>query len=343
MLTKNDKKLYQMKNEWLYQWWWGMLLLLAACQPNAQEEVAEQKRELKYVPTFNADSAYAFVETQVAFGPRVPNTAEHQACREYLTGKLEEYGAQVQLQSFEATAYDGTTLNLSNIIASYQPEKTKRILLAAHWDSRPYGDKDSVRTEEPILGANDGASGVAILLEMARVISKDSLPDVGVDMIFFDGEDYGEPQSYEDLSLESSQQVYWCLGSQYWSQNKHEARYSAYYGILLDMVGAANATFYREGISRQAAPNVLKRIWDAANQLGYGQFFVYKDSPDIVDDHVYVNYQAKIPMVNIIEHEPTSEYYFADYHHTHADDMDIISRETLEAVGETVMHVVYQE
>jgi Zn-dependent M28 family amino/carboxypeptidase len=318
------------------------MILLIGCQSGPQEEAAEQQTP-KYVPAFSADSAYAYVEAQVAFGPRVPNTPAHRECRNYLVNKLEQFGAEVQLQSFEATAYDGTTLNLSNIIASYQPEKSKRILLAAHWDTRPYADKDSVRTEEPILGANDGASGVAVLLEMARVLSQDSLPDVGIDMILFDGEDYGEPEDYKESPSESSQQVYWCLGSQYWAKNKHQPRYSAYYGILLDMVGARNATFYREGVSQQAAPSVLKRIWDAAHQLGHGQYFIYKDSPDIVDDHVYVNYQAKIPMVNIIEHEPTSDFYFADYHHTHADDMEIIARETLEAVGETVMYVVYQE
>jgi len=320
-----------------------LLRLATACQPNSPETTAEAPVAPNYVPTFSADSAYAYLSAQVAFGPRVPNSTAHQECREYLVQKLEGFGAQVQLQSFEATAYDGTTLNLSNIIASYQPDKTKRILLAAHWDTRPYADKDSVRQEEPILGANDGASGVAVLLEMARAMNEDSLPDVGIDIILFDGEDYGEPESYDELQPESAQQVYWCLGSQYWSENKHQARYSAYYGILLDMVGAKNATFYQEGVSRQAAPSIVKRIWNAAHQLDYGQYFIYKDSPDIVDDHVYVNYQAKIPMVNIIEHEPTSDFYFADYHHTHADDMDIIDRKTLEAVGETAMYVVYQE
>ncbi|MEM6841917.1 MAG: M28 family peptidase [Bacteroidota bacterium] len=314
-----------------------------ACQSNPSETAVEAPLTPKYVPNFNADSAYAYTEAQVAFGARVPNSTAHRECRDYLVSKLEQFGAEVQLQSFEATAYNGTTLNLSNIIATYQPDRSKRILLAAHWDTRPYADKDSVRTEEPILGANDGASGVAVLLEMARMMNQDSLPDVGVDIILFDGEDYGEPEDYDELQPESSQQVYWCLGSQHWAKNKHEPRYSAYYGILLDMVGAENATFYREGVSRQAAPSIVKRIWDAAHQLGYGQYFIYKDSPDIIDDHVYVNYQAKIPMVDIIEHDPASNFYFAYYHHTHADDMDIISRETLKAVGETVMYVVYQE
>lgn len=328
---------------WLYGCIVYCVIALAGCQSEPQEEESAKIEEPKYVPAFSADSAYAYIEKQLAFGARVPNTQAHQKCRDYLISKLEEFGAQVQVQSFEAEAYDGTTLNLSNIIGSYRPEQSKRILLAAHWDSRPYADKDSVRTEEPIMGANDGASGVAVLLEMARVMSQDTLPDVGIDIILFDGEDYGEPQSYEDLSLESSQQVFWCLGSQYWAKNKHQPRYSAYYGVLLDMVGAKDATFYREGVSRQAAPSVVKRIWDTAHKLGYGKYFVYKDSPDIVDDHIYVNYEAKIPMIDIIDHDPTSDFYFADYHHTHADDLDIISQEALKAVGETVLYVVYQE
>ncbi|MGD1894596.1 MAG: M28 family peptidase [Cyclobacteriaceae bacterium] len=328
---------------WLYSWIAVGMAVFVGCQSGKQEEVAEQPKVPKYVPAFSADSAYAYIEAQVAFGPRVPTTSAHQECRAYLVSKLEQFGAEVQLQSFEATAYNGTILNLSNIIASYQLEKSKRILLAAHWDTRPYADKDSVRTEEPILGANDGASGVAVLLEIARAISQDSLLDVGIDIILFDGEDYGEPEDYKEQTSESSQQVYWCLGSQYWAKNKHQPRYSAYYGIVLDMVGAKNAAFYREGVSQQAAPSVLKRIWDAAHQLGHGQYFIYKDSPDIIDDHVYVNYQAKIPMVDIIDHDPSSDFYFGYYHHTHADDMEIIDRETLEAVGETVMYVVYQE
>ena len=233
-------------------------------------------------------------------------------------------------------------LNLSNIIASFRPEQSKRILLTSHWDTRPYADKDSVRMNEPIDGANDGASGVAVLLEIARAM-QDSLPDVGVDIILFDGEDYGEPEDYDEPQHEGSQQVYWCLGSQYWAEHKHEPRYSAYYGVLLDMVGAKKATFYREGVSRQAAPSIIKRIWDAAHDLGYGQYFVYQDSPDIVDDHVYVNYEAKIPMIDIIDHDPTSDFYFADYHHTHDDNLDIISPKTLEAVGATMLYVLYQE
>ncbi len=296
------------------------------------------------VPDFVADSAYAFIEQQVSFGPRVPNTEAHAATRRFLADKLTAYGATVQEQSFEAEAFDGTTLSLTNIIASFFPEQRKRILLAAHWDTRPFADKDDVRTEEPIAGANDGASGVGVLLEVARALQQaDTLPRVGVDIILFDGEDYGEPEGKKSTNAESANQVWWCLGSQHWSKNKHEPGYSAYYGILLDMVGAQEATFYREGVSERVAPSIVNKVWSTAERLGYGSHFVDKDSPEIVDDHVYVNYDGKIPMIDIIEYDPSNASFFADYHHTHDDNMEVINQETLEAVGKTVLHVVYGE
>ena len=319
---------------------------LAGCQSGTttnEAPPAEQKADLP-TPDFRADSAYAFIEQQVAFGPRVPNTAAHQACEEYLVNQLTNFGAEVQVQAFDAEAYDGTTLQLSNIIASYYPEQRKRILLAAHWDTRPFADKDTERTDEPIDGANDGASGVGVLLEVARALQgADTVPRVGVDIILFDGEDYGEPEGQKTTQPESSNKVWWCLGSQHWSENKHRPNYSAYYGILLDMVGAEGATFYEEGVSERVAPSIVDKVWGTAQRLGFNNYFVAKESPEIVDDHVYVNYNGKIPMVDIVEYEPTSTSYFADYHHTHADNIEVISQETLEAVGETVLHVVYGE
>jgi Zn-dependent M28 family amino/carboxypeptidase len=321
------------------------LLTAIACGTEREESMrqvsADTESPAVQVPVFNADSAYAFIEQQVAFGPRVPNSSAHLATADFLVSKLESYGAEVLRQNFEAEAYDGQMLSLQNIIASFNPQQRKRLLLAAHWDTRPFADKDSARTNEPIDGANDGGSGVGVLLEVARLIQQQA-PDVGVDIILFDGEDYGEPEGYESSS-ESSNQVWWCLGSQYWSKNKHQKNYMAYYGILLDMVGAENAQFFREGVSMRAAPSVVKKVWDQAQTLGHGKYFVYDDSPEIVDDHIYVNYNAKIPMIDIIQYEPGNDAYFAAYHHTHRDNMDIISIETLKAVGETLVHVIYRE
>ena len=324
----------------------GGILLLEGCgltTTSDESSATEQRPAPLPAPNFNPDSAYAFVARQVDFGPRVPNTAAHTTAKHWLVDKLTAYGATVQVQEFDAEAYDGSTLQLSNIIGSLYPEQRKRILLAAHWDTRPFADKDSTRTNQPIDGANDGGSGVGVLLEVARALQQaDTVPRVGVDIILFDGEDYGEPEG-EKSDAESANRVWWCLGSQHWSDNKHQPNYSAYYGILLDMVGAEEATFYQEGVSERVAPSIVKKVWNTAQQLGYGSYFVDKESPEIIDDHVYVNYDAKIPMIDIVEYEPTNKSYFADYHHTHADDMDIISRETLEAVGETVLHVVYGE
>lgn len=320
---------------------------LFSCNGNGDEkrekpaEPAVSRLEGVTTPDFSADSAYAYIEKQLAFGPRVPNTPEHRQAGDYLIQKLEALGAKVSVQDFEATAFDGTTLGLRNIVGSYKPEASKRILLAAHWDTRPFADKEPEgdKRDEPIIGANDGGSGVGVLLEVARQINQNTGPQVGVDIIFFDGEDYGAPD-YAPQSEKDGR--YWCLGSQYWASNKHTPNYTAYFGVLLDMVGAKDAEFWREGYSREMAPSVVKRVWNWANELGYGRYFKYKNSDAIIDDHLYMN-KAGIPSVDIIEYDPASDNYFSDYHHTHKDDMGIISKETLEAVGETVLHVIYHE
>lgn len=326
-----------MKNRF---WLVGVLALTWACSsPEKKTETAVEKPAKPY-PTFSADSAYAFVQKQVDFGPRVPETEAHEATKNWLLGKFEGYCFAVETQDFEAKTYDGLTWNLSNIIASYNPEATKRILLAAHWDTRRIADKDTERIDEPIDGANDGASGVGLLLEIARVIGTQELkPDVGIDIILFDGEDDGEPDKSKVKN--SEQDFWWCLGSQYWSKNKHTPNYSAYYGILVDMVGAKGARFYREGYSRKYASGILKKVWDNAHQIGQGDFFIYKDAPEILDDHAFVNEFAKIPMIDIIEFSP--DFGFPNYHHKHSDNMEIIDRRTLQAVGETVLFTVYQE
>ena len=323
----------------------SMLLLLWACgdggksTKNKSEKVTAPPVSVE-VPPFNSDSAYFFVKKQVDFGPRVPNTKAHKACGDFLIAQLKAYGAEVSVQAFDSEAFDGKMLYLKNIIASFNANKSKRILLAAHWDTRPFADKDTIRQDEPIDGANDGASGVGVLLEIGRILSQDIRPEVGVDIIFFDGEDYGEPEGYVQRQ---PGKIWWCLGSQYWSKNKHKKSYAAYYGILLDMVGARQARFYREAFSMQYAPSIVKKVWDQANQLGYSDYFVYAPSGAINDDHVYVSEIAKIPMIDIIEFDPSSDRFFAGYHHTHADNMDIIDKKTLQAVGETVLHVLFSE
>jgi hypothetical protein len=316
-----------------------------------KKTVVHQKRPARPVisviaPAFNADSAYYFVEKQVEFGPRVPNTQSHRQCGNYLINTLKSYGAEVTVQEFVAEAYNGTKLQSRNIIASYFPQATKRILLAAHWDTRHVADKDAVDQNKPIDGANDGGSGVGVLLEIARVLQADTLkPNVGVDIILFDSEDYGEPETAkpEDLPNRGSNKVYWCLGSQYWAANKHKPNYSAYYGILLDMVGAKGSTFAKEGTSRENAPSIVEKVWNIAQALGHGGIFINQDSPAITDDHVFVNRIAKINMIDIIDYHSSGDDYFGPYHHTHADNMLIIDKATLKAVGQTVLQTLYEE
>lgn len=319
-----------------------ILLLLAfawACSSEKTTETKVPEVVVKPYPTFSADSAYAFIEKQVSFGPRVPGTTGHANTKAWIIDQLESWNWSVQTQDFQAKTYDGLTWDLSNIIASYNPQATKRILLAAHWDTRRIADKDTERIDEPIDGANDGGSGVGVLMEIARVIgSGDLKPDVGIDIILFDGEDDGEP---ETARVRDNSQVWWCLGSQHWSQNKHTPNYSAYYGILVDLVGAKGARFYREGYSRRYASGILKKVWDHASKLGHSAFFINQDSPEILDDHLFVNEYAQIPMIDIIEFSP--QYGFGHYHHTHQDNLDLIDKKPLQAVGETVLFTVFQE
>ena len=319
--------------------------LFTACDSNKKksQEVSEQPEKVVNVPSFNADSAYAYVKQQVDFGPRVPGTEAHKAAAAYFEKKFESFGAKVQVQEFEVTTFDNQTMTLKNIIASINPSVSKRILLAAHWDSRPFADKDSERQYEAIDGANDGASGVGVLLEIARSIAGNTKPDVGVDFILFDGEDWGNDTAFHgDVPLRDGWSSWWCLGSQYWSKNKHKPGYSAYYGILLDMVGAKNSQFHKEGGSLRYAPGIVDKVWSRAQKIGYGGYFINQKQPGITDDHVFVNEFAKIPMIDIVHYDP-AHGYFGDYHHTHGDNIDIISKETLDAVGETVMHVLYYE
>lgn len=310
-----------------------------SCQ--LQKKVLAQNTETyeKISPDFNADSAYAFIEKQVSFGPRVPNTAQHTACGDYLVETLTRFGAEVTEQKADITHYDGRNLPIRNIIGSYFPEKEKRVLLFAHWDTRPFADyeTDVARKQQPILGADDGASGVGVLLEIARQLQQSPV-DVGVDIVFFDLEDWGQP----DFSDSFVPGEWWCLGSQYWSEHPHVADYKASYGILLDMVGAANATFLKEGLSVEKASNIVEKVWSTASKLGYGKYFIAKKYGYITDDHVYVNQHRRAPSINIINLKDTPTG-FAPHWHTLSDDMRNIDRNTLKAVGQTVMEVVYLE
>ncbi len=320
------------------------VFLLGCGRSNQQEPPApSEATPTVVVPPFNADSAYAFVAQQVAFGPRIPNTPAHAQAADYLVSTLRRYGARVTVQDFRQTVYSGQTLPFKNIIATFNPQATKRILLAAHWDTRPFADKDPENPQATFDGANDGGSGVGVLLEIARVIHTFGELSAGVDIILFDGEDWGEREGEQGRHrLPRGLEEWWCLGSQYWSRNKHTSNYNAYYGILLDMVGARSAQFHREGYSMEFASGIVEKVWNHAQRLGFSHVFVRQTQAPITDDHYFVNTIAGIPMINIVHYEP-GKGFFGDFHHTQRDNMDIISKEMLGIVGTTVLNTLYHE
>lgn len=299
-------------------------------------EVAKTK--IKF-PSFNADSAYLFVQKQVEFGPRVPNTKAHENCGNYLVSELKRFGANVYEQKTKLQGFEHTW-NARNIIGEFNPKKTDRILLCAHWDSRYTADREHNPSmqKEPVPGASDGASGVAVLLEIARQLQLNNA-NVGVDIIFFDVEDQGIP-AYKNAS---GNKDYWCLGSEYWSNTPHKPDYTARYGILLDMVGARNAVFRRELYSEQFAKTVLDKVWSTAMDAGYSSFFSYEKGGMITDDHYFVNTIAHIPTIDIIQFDYASYSGFGHYWHTLQDDMSVIDTKTLKAVGQVVSNVIFKE
>ena len=320
-------------------------------------------------PVFSADSAYAFCEAQCDFGPRVMNSVAHDQCEQWIISKFQGYGMTVATQKADLRGYDGTTLKSTNIIASYKPEATQRILLCAHWDSRPWADNDpdEANHRKPVMAANDGASGVAVMLEVARLLSSppelggargglnqsqdQSAPDsskflilnseLGIDFVCFDAEDWGTPQ-WSDATDDGNS---WALGAQYWAANLSKQQASAYrFGILLDMVGGEGAQFYKEGMSVQYASRIVDRVWRAAQTVGFGSLFPSQTGGYITDDHLPVNQKAKIPCIDIIPYYPNCEQSsFGPTWHTVSDDMSHIDRNTLQAVGQTMIQVLFSE
>ena len=292
------------------------------------------------VPQFDADSAYSYIARQVGFGPRVPNTEGHVACGNYLAAQLQAFGATVTNQYADLVAYNGTLLKARNIIGSYNPENKKRIALFAHWDTRPWADNDSNKAHQhtPIDGANDGASGVGVLLEIARHIQQQQ-PALGIDIVFFDAEDYGAPQFYEGTHTEES----WCLGAQHWARNPHTDNYRARFGLLLDMVGGKGSLFFKEGYSEEFASDINDKVWKAAQRIGYGHLFVDNNQGMgfITDDHLFVNRLARIKTIDIIAGDAQGN--FVPTWHTTRDNLEQIDKQTLKAVGQTVLEVIYKE
>ena len=321
----------------------ALCLVLCSCQTKTKTTPADVRC------AFSADSAYTYIAQQLAFGARVPGSEAHEACGDWLVSELARHGAQVKSQHGTMTNYAGKPQAIRNIVALLEGNTAHAILLCAHWDCRPWSDEEELYENrfEPVMGANDGASGVGVILEMVRQLSIRKskggfVPSVQV--VFFDCEDMGTPAHFTGPQRDHT----WCLGSQLWAreykQSNVECQMSTVkcqYGVLLDMVGDPSATFPREYYSMQYAGSYVERLWREASRLGYGRYFVQQATYyPITDDHYYVNTMAGIPCVDIIDYKMNTETGFAEWWHTQHDDIQNINKQTLQAVGETVLTTI---
>ena len=310
------------------------IIALVGCKAQKQasdSNSASDSATATAVIDFDGNNAYNLVKAQCDFGPRVPGTPAHSKCAEWLEQQLRDYCDSTIVQQAQVTTFDGTTLNIKNLIGIINPDADNRILLLAHWDCRPWADNDPdpAKHKEPVMGANDAASGVAVLLELARVMNNKK-PTVGVDILLTDAEDWGTNNVEES----------WALGTQYWAKHPHVEGYSPRFGILLDMVGAKGAKFSKEIQSMQYAPSVVNEVWDMAQQSGYGSYFDNNAGGAITDDHIVVN-QMGIKCIDIIDMRQGGDTGFFDGWHTTGDTLDKIDPTVLKVVGQTVANVIY--
>ena len=332
----------------------AIVLGFTACKSTIHKTSTDEQLPEPVGPEFDADSAVAFCAKQCDFGPRIMNSTAHDQCGEWIINKFREYGCSVKWQKTDLKGYDGTILHAMNIMASYNPEAKERIMICAHWDSRPWADNDpdEANHKTPVMAANDGASGVAVMLELARILSggeeRDSTsipntqhptPNIGVDFVCFDAEDWGVPQ-WSDVESEGDT---WALGAQFFAANMPEG-YKARYAILLDMVGGEGAVFHKEGMSQKYAPNIVSKVWKAAKTVGFGSYFPDSEGGYVTDDHGPLNMVAGIPAIDIIPYYPDCQQSsFGPTWHTVNDTMEHIDKNTLKAVGQTIVQVIYSE
>ena len=331
-----------MKNTGIILFLFTATLFIAACDGNKATEENKKaavtdttKEKAVAVPAFDADSAYAYVAKQVAYGPRLPGSPAQTKCAAWMDEMLKKVCDTVYRQSVQVKGGDGKSLPCINLVGVINPHAADRILLLTHWDSRPWADEDTKDKDKPILAADDGGSGVGVLLELAAAIKAHHIsPSLGIDILFTDVEDYGKSAWGEDS---------YCLGTQYWATHPHVPGYKATFGILLDMVGAHGAQFPMESFSMKYAGDIQQKVWQSAARAGYSSYFPYLPADEITDDHVPVNRLAGIKTIDIINLSADPEHPFAPHWHTHADVMAIIDKNTLKAVGQTLLQTIYEQ
>lgn len=315
------------------------IAFLVTCKTDQEAKQKPVVTKRVQVPVFSSDGAYQYIEKQLSFGYRIPGTDEHKACKDWMVEEMRSLGAEVHEQKFTAKLHDGVSAESYNIIAQINPKHKSRIFVAAHWDSRRESDYDANEDnkEKPLLGADDGGSGVGVALELVKTLSENPI-DMGVDIILFDAEDQGETQGKQET---------WCLGSQYWARNIYPKKYRPKYGILLDMVGAKDAQFKKDDVSMRYAPEIVNKIWALAASMGHGDQFLDFNGCSVIDDHLFVNLIAGIKTIDIINQvnqgDEDANACFGDHWHTQGDDMSIIDKKTLKKVGQVVTAVLYKE
>ena len=322
------------------------MVLCALCGCKSSTNTSKDNDQQPVAVRFVADSAYQFCAAQCDFGPRTMNSDAHDRCGQWIAGKFSQYGYSVELQQAVLRGYDGTALRATNICATDTVRPSAdRILICAHWDSRPWADNDpdSTNWRKPVMAANDGASGVAVMLELARLLQQSDSLRVPVDFVCFDAEDWGVPQ----WSTAADDGGSWALGAQHWArqyaqQQGPKPRYR--FAVLLDMVGGQGAHFFQESLSLQYARSVVNKVWHAARVAGYSSLFPTEEGGGVTDDHVPVNDVARIPCIDIIPHYVGNvSSSFGPTWHTVHDDMDHIDPATLQAVGQTMLQVIFSE
>lgn len=312
--------------------------LLFSCGGKQKTETVAEDVQITPVMTASADSLYNFVEDQVNFGPRTPGSEGHAACVDYIVRSVRMFGADtVMIHEAPVTTYRGDTFTARNIFAQFNPGARRRVLLLAHYDTRPWATEDSDKEARmrPIDGANDGGSGVSVLLEVARNLGLHPLDSVGVDLLFTDVEDSGQSETW------GAQEETWCLGTQEWVKDMpYDDTNRPEFGILLDMVGGKDAKFHREYFSQQHAKKYVDKVWAVADASGFGERFINDTGTSCLDDHVYIN-RAEIPCIDIIENSNPSTYSFNPTWHTLGDNLGAIDSRTMRIVAQVVLNTLY--
>ena len=295
--------------------------LLAACPGEGDGDQPAQEGPRT---SFSGQRAYEYVQAQLAFGPRVPGTEGHRKAADWMVERLRASADTVLVQAWTHTTVEGKRLEMRNIFARFNPQASQRILYLAHWDTRPVADSetDSAKRLLPIPGANDGGSGVGLLLALADAL-KAKRPGVGVDILLVDGEDYGDFDRNEDVFI----------GSKYFAANLPTPDYRPMYGVLWDMVGDRDLQIYQEQNSVSAAPEVVARVWREAEYLGYGRVFLPQVKHAVNDDHIPL-IRAGLRVIDVIDFD------YRDHHHRLSDDITQVSAASLQVVGDVAMSLL---